>query len=123
MIDDVAELALDLARATDDTMRKVNNIMGRAAVELRENWKERATAFPSPTNARSYPYAIDYPGIDSSGGTVSVTVGSDDPLLAVIEYGGATRAPANHGKAALDYAAGFAADALQLMGPLTRAKK
>lgn len=123
MTDEVAELLLDLTRATDDTMRKVHNIVGRAAVELREDWKKRATGFPSPTLARSFPYPIDYPSIDASGGTVSVTVGSDEPLLALLEYGGAHHAPHNHGKAALDYAATFAADAMQLMGPLTRAKK
>lgn len=84
---------------------KAHNIIERAAVETRVAWKKAADDFPSPTLARKRPYEIGFDGVTHSGGMVEVVIGSHDPLLRVIEDGGAHHTPHGYGQAAAEKAA------------------
>lgn len=118
-VSQVSALADDLDLEAGTVARgKVYNIVRRAGVEIREEWKETATEFPSPTRKREHDYAIDFDRVRGNADSVSVTVGSDDPLLAVVEYGSTNHSAHLYGNRALEAAADGAVDALGQINPL-----
>lgn len=84
--------------------RKCRNILERAAVETRERWKKAATEFPSATRERSHEYSLGFEDVTGMAGALQVVIGSDDPLLAVLEYGSASREPHAYGALAAEKA-------------------
>lgn len=100
---------------------KTANIVERAAVETRLGWKKAADEFPSPAKSREHDYAIGFDDLEHTGPEVTVEIGSNDPLLAVIENGSATHAPHGYGKAAAEKASKGIVRALARIDPFRRA--
>lgn len=109
---EVFELVTDLETASSTVAGKARSILKRAGAEIREDWQSSAQEFPSATKARAENYDISFDMRGSNATTAAVTVGSDDPLLAVIEYGSVNHAPHLHGGSALEKAVPGVEDAL-----------
>jgi hypothetical protein len=117
---EVFDLATDLETAASTVNGKAKNIIKRAGAEIRESWQASAREFPSPTKARNENYDISFDMRGTNANTAVVTVGSSDPLLAVIEYGSANHAPQLHGAHALERASQGVAEALGWINGVTK---
>ena len=117
---EVFELVTDLETAATTVNAKARRIVKRAGAEIREDWQASAREFPSPTRARRDNYDISFDMRGSNATSASVTVGSDDPLLAVIEYGSTNHVPQLHGASALGRAVRGVADALGQIDGVSR---
>lgn len=102
--DQVFELATDMETAAAAAAPKARNILRRAGAEIREAWHESAREFPSKTLARREHYDISFDMRGTNANGAIVTVGSPDPLLAVIEYGSVNHSPHLYGSKALEAA-------------------
>lgn len=104
---DVAEihaLASDLNGQASSAIGKARNIVRRGAYDIREDWQKTAVQFPSPTLTRKENYDISFDMQGSDNTLAQASIGSADPLLAVIEYGSTNHAPHLLGSKALERA-------------------
>lgn len=120
---ELLQVSLALGASATHAHTAATNILKRAGAEIREMWQASARQFPSPALSRAENYDISFDMKGTGGNTAVVTVGSADPLLAVIEYGSVHHAPQLHGSKALESALPGVMKALGWIGGVSGVKR
>jgi hypothetical protein len=100
-VNDLDKLAVDLEREAIITPRDVRAVVGKGALNIKKEWRQRARGIE---HAPRYPNSIGYDWIGPFMAEIGPEDSPDDQgfLGHILEFGGAHNSPRNDGGQALD---------------------